>query len=59
MDLNLRTDVAAEYPLLNYFLVEEEKLRALRHLPAVIEWTVLLLNRTAEWTEIVNSDECL
>ena len=45
MELTLNPKRQAAYPLLASFLEEEAQLRALCHIPAVVEWIELLLKR--------------
>lgn len=45
IELNLNQDNAKTFPILSKFLAEEAQLRGLRHLPALLEFTSMLLAR--------------
>lgn len=45
MELNLNAKNEASFPVLSAFMAEEAQLRALKYLPAVIEWQYLLFTR--------------
>jgi energy-coupling factor transporter ATP-binding protein EcfA2 len=45
MELNVLNNNQSKYPLLNYFLTNQQQLYALRYLPQLLKWQSLLFNK--------------